>query len=99
MSGVLSFSSLILFLIGCACMLTDALGKPVAYIIAILDILDKSNTNNIVANIHSLDNMYRIVGCCGTNGEAQLLLQLLLVQLLNYIYPNISTSTSLHRID
>ena len=77
-------------------MLTDALGKPVAYIIAILDILDESNTNNIVANIHSLDNMYRIVGCCGTNGEAQLLLQLLLVQLLNYICPNMSTSTNLH---
>ena len=30
-------------------MLTDALGKPVAYIIAILDILDESNANNIVA--------------------------------------------------
>ena len=40
--------------------------------------------------------MYRIVGCCGTNGEAQLLLQLLLVQLLNYICPNMSTSTNLH---
>ena len=49
MSGVLCFLSLILSLIGCACMLTDALGKPVAYIIAILDILDESNANNIVA--------------------------------------------------
>ena len=49
MNEVLSFPSLILFLIGCACMLTDALGKPVAYIIAILDILDESNANNIVA--------------------------------------------------
>ena len=51
MSGVLCFLSLILSLIGCACMLTDALGKPVAYIIAILDILDESNANNIVATI------------------------------------------------
>ena len=49
MSGVLCFLSLILSLIGCACMLTDALGKPVAYINATLDILDESNANNIVA--------------------------------------------------
>ena len=86
MSEVFSFASFILSLIGCACMLTDALGKPVAYIIAILDILDESNANNIVATTC----IELLVAMLPTEK------QLLLVQLLNYICPNMSTSTNLH---
>ena len=43
-------------------MLTDALGKPVQYITdLILNLLNINYTNNVVANEHFLDNMYRIV--------------------------------------
>ena len=64
---MLSFTSVLLLLIGVACMLTDALGKPVSYIRdLILNLLKADYTNNVVANEHFLDNMYRIVSCFST---------------------------------
>ena len=46
-------------------MLTDALGKPVSYITdLILTLLNINYTNNVAANEHFLDNMYRIVSFC-----------------------------------
>ena len=61
-SCVLSLFSLLLLTIGSICMLTDALGKPVSYITAvILEMITNTNTNNVAANEHFLDHMYRIV--------------------------------------
>ena len=65
-SCVLSLFSLLLLTIGSICMMTDALGKPVSYITAvILEMITNTNTNNVAANEHFLDHMYRIVrGWC-----------------------------------
>ena len=61
-SCVLSLFSLLLLTIGSICMMTDALGKPVSYITAvILEMITNTNTNNVAANEHFLDHMYRIV--------------------------------------
>ena len=61
----------LLLMIGSACMLTDALGTPVQYIInLILDLIKSDYSNNIAANEAFLDNLYRIVRstqrCCIT---------------------------------
>ena len=59
---VLGFTSLLLLLIGTACMLTDALGKPVRYIIdIILQLMESYYSNNVMANEDFLDHLYRIV--------------------------------------
>ena len=51
-----------MFLIGIACMLTDALGKPVRFIIdTILEMIDNYYSNNVMANEDFLDHLYRIV--------------------------------------
>ena len=43
-------------------MLTDALGKPVRFIIdTILEMIDNYYSNNVMANEDFLDHMYRIV--------------------------------------
>ena len=59
---VLGFTSLLLLLIGTACMLTDALGKPVRYITdTILELMESYYSNNVMANEDFLDHLYRIV--------------------------------------
>ena len=58
----MSMFSLLLLVIGSACMLTDALGKPIQYITnIILELIITDYTNNVASNEHFLDNMYRIV--------------------------------------
>ena len=43
-------------------MLTDALGKPVRFIIdTILEMIDNYYSNNVMANEDFLDHLYRIV--------------------------------------
>ena len=45
-------------------MLTDALGKPVRFIIdTILEMIDNYYSNNVMANEDFLDHLYRIVSC------------------------------------
>ena len=61
-SIIMSMFGVLLLMIGSACMLTDALGTPVQYIInLILDLIKSDYSNNIAANEAFLDNLYRIV--------------------------------------
>ena len=80
-SCVLSLFSLLLLTIGSICMMTDALGKPVSYITAvILEMITNTNTNNVAANEHFLDHMYRIVrGWCNIAFRLDTLLARLVV--------------------
>jgi len=63
-------TSLILQLVGLTCILTDTIGKPRQWIQdLLLALIDPTQTNNVVAAENFLDNLYRIVGCCGAHGS------------------------------
>lgn len=66
---MLSLTCCLLLMLGSACILTDALGKPVKYIKdLILELMRGDISNNMVANTAFLDHLQRILGCCGANG-------------------------------